>query len=142
MKITKTRFSELDENQLKRIQNLTIQDSSFLRYLHSYIDTQSPEHDKTIMLAQGQDIVGWTLIGVDEDFGFGEEGMVHLFVDSSMRGEGLGLQLFEQAVEEIKLSGINKILTYAHDEGSYKFFNSEKVKALCESKGVNMEVIN
>ena len=142
MKIVKTKFSELDESQLKRLQKMTIQDSSFLRYLHDYIDNPQSEVDRTIYLALDSDIVGWTLVGIDEDFGFGEEGMIHLFVDSAMRGEGLGLKLFENAVEEIKSTGIKSILTYAHDKSSQAFFNSDKVKEICAKNNIKIEIIS
>lgn len=142
MKIVKTKFSELSESEISQLAKLTIKDSSFRRYLYDYVDSQDPDLDKVIYLAKGDDIVGWTLVGIDEEFGFGEEGMVHLFVDSQMRGDGLGFKLFENAIDEIKSAGINSILTYAHDEKSTAFFNSKKVQDLCQSKNIKIEVIS
>lgn len=142
MNIIKTKLSELNESQIRRVKKLTIRDSSLLRYLYNYIDDSKPENDRVIILAENfGGIVGWTLVGLDEDFGMGEEGTIHLNIDPSMRGNGLGTELFEKALEEVISLGFKKILTYGHDETSSKFFESEKIKSLCGQKGVIMEVI-
>lgn len=143
MKINKFKLSELSDSQIKRLEKLTIPDSSFLRYLYNYIDNPSIATDRTILLAENvSGIVGWTLIGLDEDFGFNGEGTIHLNIDQQIRGAGLGSELFEKALEEVLSMGFKKILTYGHDEVSAKFFNSPKIQELCASKGVIMEIID
>lgn len=143
MKLTKMKLSELGEEQIKRVDKLTVPDAGLARYLHNYVDDPSPENDKTIYLAESpQGIVGWTLIGLDEDFGMGEEGTIHLNVDPSMRGAGVGADLFKQALDEVIAMGFKKILTYGHDEKSTKFFSSKKIQDLCNEKNIVMEIIS
>jgi len=74
VKLTKMKLSELGEEQIKRVDKLTIPNSGLARYLHNYISDPTPSNDKTIYLAESlQGIVGWTLIGRDEDFGIGKK---------------------------------------------------------------------
>lgn len=142
MQISKLKLSELSEDQIKRVEKLTISESSFLRYLYNYVDFPSPENDRVIYLAENAaGIVGWTLVGLDEDFGMDGEGTIHLNIAHGMRGNGLGTELFEKGLEEVISLGFKKIYTYGHDEVSSKFFKSEKIQNLCSSKGVDMEVI-
>jgi GNAT superfamily N-acetyltransferase len=126
-----------------RLEKLTVPEAGSLsRYLHNYIDDPCPKTDKTIYLAESpQDIIGWTLIGLDEDFGMGDEGTIHLNVEPSMRGSGIGADLFNQALDEVVGMGFKKILTYGHDEKSTKFFSSKKIQDLCKSKNIIMEII-
>jgi len=142
MNIKKLRLSELSDSQIKRVEKLTIKDSSLLRYLYNYIDDPLASNDRIILLAENvSGIIGWTLVGLDEDFGMDGEGTIHLNIDHSVRGSGVGTDLFEQALEEVLSLGFKKILTYGHDEISTNFFNSKKIQDLCREKGVVMEVI-
>ena len=142
MNIKKLRLSELSDNQIHRVKKLTINNSSLLRYLYNYIDDPSPSNDRVILLAENfVGIIGWTLVGLDEDFGMDGEGTIHLNIEPSMRGNGLGTELFDKALVEVLNLGFKKILTYGHDEVSAKFFNSPKIQCLCSEKGVIMEVI-
>lgn len=148
MKISKYNFSDLDPLQIDEIVSLTIKESSFLRYLNNFIDARDEDdvremkkYDYTIFLAEDLKIEGWSMAGLDMDFGEGDEGVVHLFISEPRRGQGLGLKLFTEALKEIKIQEFDHILTYAHDDTSKEFFESKSVQNLCKKERVKITII-
>lgn len=139
--LLRTNFQDLSRSEEKDLRSLTIKNSGLIRYLDGFEDGYIPSCD--LLIAKGlSTIMGWSMIGDDQDSAQdGNEGVIYLFVKDDWRGAGVGIYLFEQAVNLAKDKGYKKIYVYAHDEVSKKFFASEKVNRVMARLGLLLEVV-
>lgn len=140
MKILSQKLSEFSHKDYLSL--LKLSDPSLKRYLEEYTDEPSDITDRDIFFIKDRsEIIAWSLVGKDEDFGQANDGTIHLYINKNHRGQGLGQILFKESVLKIESMNFDNVLVYGHDNASSGFYNSKSIKSLMDNSKSRFEII-
>lgn len=140
MNILKNKLSEMSFKDFESLMNLCY--PGLKRYLEEYLDDPTEANDRNIFYIKDKnEIIAWSLVGKDEDFGQENDGTISLHINKKHRGQGLGVLLFKESVTQVESMNFNNVLVYGHDEASSKFYNSKSIKSLMNNSKSRFEII-
>ena len=133
-------LNNLDSTQLERLRELTFGPAGGMyNQIGSVMKSKDEKKEYRFVLAKHDDyIVGWLLADIMR-FENIKIAIVGTFVSPDFRQKGIGRQIIDRAIEELKKEGVQGIRVNIHDDASFKLYNKyNPFKIFYDYWGINI----